>query len=262
MVPSFLLILREGLEAALIIGIIFGYISKIERLDLRKHVYTGTILGVFFSIITAFIFNRFTSGFEGRNEQIFEGILMLFAVFILTSMIIWMKKQSKDIKNDLQKTINNAVNNKVYGLVFLAFVSVYREGVEIVLFLEAIKNTDSPLNTAIGSILGIIVAIIIAIMIFKYTVRLDIGKFFKITGLMIIVIAAGLFAHGIHELQEAGIIPIIIEHIYNINGVVDENGNIGSILKAIFGYNGNPSLIEMLSYLTYIVTISLMYNKN
>ncbi|WP_069649065.1 FTR1 family iron permease [Caloranaerobacter ferrireducens] len=263
MFSSFLLIFREGLEAALIIGIILGYLAKINKKDLNSYVYAGVGSAVLASGATAYLFEALAGGFEGRSEEIFEGIIMLIAVVILTSMIIWMKNQSKGLKEDLHRKIDSAVSdNKVYGLASLAFLSVYREGVEVVLFFKALSSQVSWLSSLIGSIIGLIAAIAVAYIIFKTTIKLNLQQFFKVTGGLIILIAAGLFAHGIHELQEAHVIPIIVEHLYNINSILNEKGTIGSILKAMFGYNGNPSLIEVISYWGYLGVVGLKYFKD
>jgi len=260
MFSSLLITLREGLEAALIIGIILGYLSKVDQKQLYKHIFIGIGLGILASIFAAVMFSVFTGGFDGKAEQIFEGIVLLVAVCILTTMILWMNKQSKNLGSDIQMKIDAAVGKRqIWGLIALAFISVFREGIEIVLFMNAAIVNSSTENSLIGAVLGLIIALLIAWVIFKRTAKLNLKKFFQLTGALMIFIAAGMLAGGIHELQEAGIVPIIIEHVWDINGFIDENGPVGSFLKAVFGYNGNPSILEVLAYLTYLVVILKLF---
>jgi len=256
LVASLLIMLREGLEAALIVGIILGYLAKIRQRSLFKHVFGGVGAGILGSIITAFIFQFVAGGFEGKAEETFEGTIMLVAVAILTSMVIWMQKQSKAVKGEIVQKVDSAVSGeKVWGLFGLAFISVFREGVEVVLFLNALFLQQGSGGAILGSVLGLALALGIAYIVFKTTVNLDLRKFFIVTGSLLLLMAAGLLAHGIHELQEAGFIPIIIEHVWDINHIVNEKGTFGSLLKAVFGYNGNPSLIEVIAYLAYLTII-------
>ncbi|NJD04358.1 MAG: iron permease, partial [Ruminiclostridium sp.] len=177
------------------------------------------------------------------------------AVIILTTMVLWMNKQSRNIGSDIRGKIDAAVGkSQVWGLISLAFVSVFREGIEVVLFINAAMFNSSAENSLIGGVLGLIIALIIAWLIFKTTLNLNLKNFFQLTGAFIILIAAGMLAGGIHELEEAGIIPIIIEHVWDINSILNEKGAVGSFLKAVFGYNGNPSILEVIAYLTYLFT--------
>lgn len=263
MTGSLLIMLREGLEAALIIGIVLGYLSKIGQSRLNKYVYAGTGLGIVASVITALMFQLLTGGFEGRAEEVFEGVIMLIAVAVLTSMILWMQKQGKSIKGEIQEKIEEAITErKLFGLISLAFLSVFREGVEVVLFLNALFLQQGSSGAIIGSITGLALALAIAYIVFRTTANLDLRRFFIGTGTFLLLMAAGLLAHGIHELQEAGILPVIVEHLWDINSIVNEKGTIGSFLKAIFGYNGNPSLIEATAYLAYLVWVGRKFFNN
>lgn len=260
MVGSFLITLREGIEAALILGIILGYLSKIRQNSLKKNVYYGVGYAFLLSILLAYIFKIFSVEFEGMAEQLFEGIVMLLAVVLITSMILWMQKQSKNLKGNLAREIDMVIeNNSPWGIIVISFISVFREGVEIVLFLQASLTQSSAIVSFVGASLGLMAAVILAYFIFKTSIKLDLKKFFKITGGLLIFISAGLLAQSIHELQEAHILPVIIEHLYDINGIINEKGTFGSFLKAMFGYNGNPSLLEVISYIVYIVGIGKLF---
>jgi high-affinity iron transporter len=261
MVASLLITLREGLEAALLIGIILGYLKRIGAETHIKWVWNGVGLGVAASLVSAYLFQFVAGGFSGRTEEVFEGLIMLFAVVILTYMMYWMHTQSRDIESIMEQRIQLAIGQrKLYGLVSLAFFSVYREGIELVLFLSATIQKTSAQGALAGSAIGLALAIALGYALFRTSTKLNLQSFFRITTLLIIFIAAGLFSYGIHELQEAAVIPIIIEHIYDINEFIYDKGAIGGILNAMFGYNGNPSLIEMLSYIGYLgITLKLFF---
>ena|SRR3989338_1631334 len=269
MISSFVITFRETLEAALIVGIILAYLVKTKKERYNNIVYIAIVSAVAASIISALLFNAFAGGFEGRAEQIFEGVSMLFASFLLTFMILWMLKQ-KHIVTDLHKKVSIELKEEhKFGLFSLVFISVLREGIETVIFLGAAKLASSD-NNIIGASLGIIFAIIFGYILFVIGKKIDIKMFFNITSILLILFAAGLVAHGIHEFQEAGVLPTYIEHVWDINPkqnpdgsypLLHENGFIGGLAKDLFGYNGNPSLLEVISYIGYLIVIGILWKN-
>jgi high-affinity iron transporter len=137
----------------------------------------------------------------------------------------------------------------------LAFLAVVREGIELALFLTAATFASDPQSTILGLLLGLGVAVLLGWSLFTSTLRLNLRRFFQVTGFLLILFAAGLVAHGVHEFNEVGWIPPVIEHVWNVNPILDENSTLGLMLKALFGYNGNPSLTEVLAYLAYYILI-------
>ncbi|MHB1421242.1 MAG: FTR1 family iron permease [Bacillota bacterium] len=259
MSASFLITLREGLEAALVIGIILSYLHKTGQKQYNRQVYAGVLLAVVASILTAIIFESLLGGFED-HEQLFEGIFMLLAVCLLTPMILWMHRNSKNIKSIMETKINHSLSKRqLFGLVSISFLAVYREGVETVLFLGAAIFNSTRGQTLIGGFLGIAAAIILTVIIFKGTTKVNLRLFFKITGIILVFFAAGLTAHGVHEFQEVGILPVFIEHIWDTSKVINENGLLGSFLKILIGYDAAPSLLEFLSWFVYVVTVGRIF---
>ena len=256
MLASFLLSLREGLEAALIIGIVLGVLLKINRTEYNKTVWLGAGVAAVLSALAAVGLNLFGMEFEGRGEQIFEGIAMLLAAGVLTWMILWMQKSAVNLKSEIEARTQEAVRGKGQNALFaLAFLAVFREGIELALFLLAVQETSSPLQTLVGSLAGLAGAVALGWMLFTSTRKLNLRNFFRVTNVLLIIFAAGLVAYGVHEFNEAGIIPSVIEHVWDINGVVNEKSDVGLVLKAIFGYNGNPSLTEVIAYFGYLAGI-------
>ncbi len=256
MLPSYLLSLREGIEAALIIGIVLGALRQIRRTEFASAVWLGVAAAALLSIMAGVTLTALGLSFEGSAEQIFEGITMLLAAGVLTWMIFWMNTRARNIKGDLESDVQRATRDGSKRALFaLALLAVLREGVELALFLSASTFATNAQQTILGAILGLGTAILLGWSLFATTIRLDLRRFFKVTGFLLILFAAGLVAHGIHEFNEAGWIPPIIEHVWDVNAVLDEDSIAGQILKALFGYNGNPSLSEVLGYILYFVAI-------
>ncbi len=262
MVPSLLLSFREGLEAALIIGILLGTLKKIERPEFRTHVWGGAALAVGASILAALILQWVGASFEGTAEATFEGITMLLSAGVLTWVILWMQRQSQTINSQLSSDVRRAVIAGSKGAMFsLAFLAIIREGLELVLILTATSYTTDRFSILLGAGVGLAVAVLIGYLLFNRLIKLNLSQFFRVTSILLILFAAGLVAHGVHELNEAGIIPSVIEHVWDINPILDETSLGGEILKALFGYNGNPSLTEVFAYFAYYLGLAWVYRR-
>lgn len=258
MLAAALITFREGLEAALIVGIVLGYLKKTGHIDRQRSVWWGVAAAIAASLAAALGLQAVGARFESRAEQVFEGVTMLLAAGVLTWMVFWMQAQGRRIKGQLEEEVRQAVATKQsWALFSLAFLAVVREGIETVLFLSAAVFASSPGQTLTGGLVGLTAAIVVGWLLFAASVRLDVRRFFQVTGVLLIVFAAGLVAHGVHEFQEAGLLPIFIEQVWDTNPILDEKGTLGSILKSLFGYNGNPSLLEVLTYVGYYVVIGL-----
>ena len=258
MFAALLITLREGLEAALIVGIVLGVLRKLGHTDRSRPVWVGVLAAVVVSAAAGWALNALGVAFEGRGEEIFEGVAMLLAAGVLTWMIFWMQRQGRQIQTELESDVRRAVTiGSTWTLFSLAFVAVVREGIETVLFLTAAAFSATPAQTLVGGALGLLVAIALGWLMFVAGRRLDVRVFFRATGVLLILFAAGLVAHGVHELQEAALLPTVIEHVWDMNHLLDEHSAAGTFLKALLGYNGNPSLIEVSSYVGYFVAIYL-----
>ena len=264
MLASFLITFREALEAALIIGIIAAYVAKLGRKDLNRYINMGIISALIASLAVAFVFKVIYGELKGTAEQIFEGAAALTAAVVLTYMILWMANNSKKIKGELQEKIDLSISKgQMFGIAALSFVAVFREGVETVLFLGTLA-IQSPADTIAGFIIGLAVVIALSFIMFKGIYRLDLGRFFRYTSILLILFSAGLVAVSVHEFNEAGIIPAVIEHVWDLNPPLNpdgsypalhENGLIGGSLKALVGYDGSPSLTEVIAYIGYWIII-------
>ncbi|MBI5932911.1 MAG: FTR1 family protein [Chloroflexi bacterium] len=265
MLPSYLLSLREGIEAALIIGIVLGALRQMRRTDLVPAVWTGTFAAVALSILGGVLLTNLGLSFEGAAEEIFEGVTMLLAAALLTWMIFWMSRTARTLKSDLEADVHKAAfpgaarqgkrGTGKRAVFFVAFLAILREGIELALFLTASVFATDAVQTILGALLGLGTSILLGWSIFAAIIRLDLRRFFQVTGFLLILFAAGLVAHGVHEFNEVGWIPAVIEHVWDVNAIVDEKSTFGLLLKALFGYNGNPSLTEVLAYVAYFIAV-------
>jgi high-affinity iron transporter len=256
MLPSYLLSLREGIEATLIIGILLGALRQTRRPEFVPALWMGTITAAVLSILTAVLLTSFGLEMKDPGEAIFESFTMIIAAGLLTWMIFWMSRQARFMKANLESDVRRASQGGKRAVFFVAFVAILREGIELALFLTAsVFATSNALQTTLGAILGLGTAILLGWSIFAATVRLDLRHFFQVTGFMLILFAAGLIAHGIHEFTEVGWIPSIIEHVWDLTSIVSAESTLGQLLSALFGYNPAPALSEMIAYVTYLVGV-------
>lgn len=262
MLAGFLLALREGIEAALIVGIVLGLLRKMNRTDRAPIVWLGVGAAALVSLLAAAVINLVGARFEGAAEEAFEGVTMLLAAGVLTWMIFWMQKQGRQIQAGLEADVKHALARGTgLGLFLVPFFAVVREGIELALFLTAVNfSVQSDMaNVALmgwlGGLLGLLAATIIGWLMFGAAIKLNLRRFFQLTSIVLLVFAAGLFAHGIHEFNELGWLPPIVEHVYDINAFIPESSTMGQFLQALFGYNANPSLTEMIAYVAYLVIV-------
>ena len=249
-----LITFREGLEAALIVGIVIGYLVKIGQGRRVRTAWAGVGTAVALSALLAFGISAVGAELQGRAEQIFEGVTMFLAVGVLTWMIFWMRFQARFLKVSLEKEVQTAATSgQTLALFSVAFVAVFREGVETALFLSASAFAADGAGTLIGALLGLAIAVALGWLIYASTVRLNVRLFFNVTSVLLLFFAAGLLAHGVHEFQEASLLPMTVEHVWNLNHILDETSPLGEMMKSLFGYNGNPSLLEVISYAAYWV---------
>ncbi|MFW9830483.1 MAG: FTR1 family protein [Candidatus Thorarchaeota archaeon] len=259
MIAGFIIALREGLEAALIVGIVLAFLAKTGGSKRYWQVFAGVGSAIILSVIFAIGFQWIAGGFSGPSAQIFEGVTTLIAAGLLISMIVWMERKGPTLQEELEQKAA-ATLTATLGIFFVVFIAVLREGVETVLFLAVLPISEGAVW--IGALLGFAVAIGIAYIYFVSTKRFKLRTFFQITSIFLILFAAGMIAYGIHELQEAGVFPILIEHVWDINFLLPENSPIGMVLKGLVGYNGNPSLLEVIAYLTALSVMVVYFARN
>ena len=268
-IPIFLAF-REGLEATLIIVILLLYLKNTNQNKYNKYIYIGSFLAIVLSILFAFTFTLLFGGFTGTPEQIFEGIAFLISGIFILTLILWIGKEGPKMKENLEEKLEESIQKqKVFSILILTFVIILREGVELVLLLAGATSVGSLNQTevVVGSIIGLGISILIGMLTFYGVRSINITKFLKITNVLLILFATGLITYGIHKFIEAGVINPILNEVWNIKHILPESfpdGNpttpefleiIGSLLKTLFGYNANPSLLEIIIYPTLLTSI-------
>tara|TARA_B100000315_G_C14591377_1_gene596040 strand:- start:2007 stop:2828 length:822 start_codon:yes stop_codon:yes gene_type:complete len=267
---EFLITFREVLEAVLIIGILYSFLNKSDQNRLIPFIWRGVWSAVALSTVCSVVFQLVAGGFSGRAEEIFEGVVMILAAVILSTMIVWMAR-NKSVAQDLQVKAQKIIDGEKkggMGIFLLSFLAVFREGAEIILFLYGIAIKQGGLSFVM-SIMGGTIAASIGYLIFVQSKKVPLKTFFNISSIVLIFIAGGLIAHGIHEFEEAGLIPY---HgaVWDLNPMVHtdgsfpplhEKGYIGSIAKGLFGWNGNPSKTEVFAWTFSIGFIGLLWKK-
>ncbi len=270
-VAPIIMALREGIEAALVIAIMIAYLRKSNQRELTRYVLGGAIAAIVSSMVIAILMSMLWGTFEGPQLAVFEGTVVLIAALLLTTMIIWMWQVGSGVTADIEDSVSRrTAQNSGIGVALLAFALVLREGVEVVLFTMALAIQEGS-ETYLGVAIGLTLAIGAGLAIHQGSLKVSLKAFFKWTSVLLVLFAAGMMAYGIHELQEAGLLLIGPLEVWNINPpqlpdgtypLLHEKGLIGAMFKALFGYNGNPSALEVIVYSGYLVVVSLYYLKN
>lgn len=255
---ALLIAFREGLEAALITGILISYLHRIGRRDRALLAWAAVGAAILTSALIAVAMLALGASLETPYEQVFEGTTMLVAVAILTWMIFWMRYQSRFLKHDLESQLKGALNSGAnLGLATLIFVAVFREGVETALFLAASAFSADGASTLAGALLGLALAATTGIAIFGLSFRLNLHQFFSATSLLLILFAAGLLAHAVHEYQEIGWLPLLANSAWSTEWLLPNDSGLGALLRSLLGYNATPSVLEVVGYASYWLVILL-----
>jgi high-affinity iron transporter len=261
MLGQYLITFREVLEAALIISIIMAYLIKIDKKYLSKYVWLGLSSAVIFSIVSAAIIAFIYDGLSNESMKLFEGIAALIAVVVLTSMILWMAIKGRYIQDEVRAKIKSTVEKgTIFGLAGFSFIVVFREGFETVLFLTPFGASDA-IGTAFGVILGVISALGISFLIFIFGIKMNLGRFFYFSSLILVLLAGGLLGYGIHELieyQEAIGIESGWMGTYAFNMGISEGhilhhkGAVGAVFAVMFGYSVKMEWARLIAHLGYL----------
>ena len=254
--------LREGVEAALIVAIVLAYLAKTGNIRYAGRVWLGTGAAIVTSLVVGIVLFVTVGGFQEPYEQIFEGITMLVAAAVVTWMLFWMRRQAASVKGELQAAVDRALTEgSIWGLVFLAFTAVIREGIETSLFLVGQVNSadDAASSVLVGALVGLVIAVAIGYVFYQGTRRINLASFFRWTGVGLIFIAAGLLSHAIHEFIEVGIITVGTQTAFDISAVLPHEDGIGQFLRALFGYTSTPEVITFVTWAAYIVIVLALF---
>lgn len=250
---------REGLEGALIVAIMLGYLRKVGRPHLKWSVWAGALTAAALAVGFTLILQLVGAQFDYPMKGIYEGFTSLVAVVMLTYMIFWMARQARYIKGSLEHSMKRTlVQGAGWGLFGLAFMTVAREGVETALFLSASAFQSSGWATLLGSIAGLAVSLGVAWVVYVAGVRLQMRTFFRLTSLLLVVFAAAILRYGIQEFEEVGWVPPLIEQVWNTGRWLPAGEGPGAILQALIGYTSRPSLAQLIGYFGYLLVVGTL----
>jgi high-affinity iron transporter len=261
---NFLIGLREGLEAALIVTILIAYVVKIGRRDVLSRLWAGVALAVLLALTLGAVLTFGTHGLSFAAQETIGGVLSIVATSLVTWMVFWMLKTARDLKGHLHDSIDRHLVGSGLGLVLVAFLAVGREGIETALFLwAAVQATGSTTLPLVGASLGILTAVGLGWLVYAGMLRINLSRFFTWTGGILIVVAAGVLSYGVHDLQEAGILPGLNALAFDVSAAVPPDSWYATLLKGTVNFSPATTWLEMLAWIAYAVpTLTLFIVKS
>jgi high-affinity iron transporter len=257
LLSSLLIGLREGLEAALVVSILVAFLVKTERKSALRWVWPGVVVAVLLSIAVGAVLTFTTAQLSFEQQEALGGSLSILAVVFVTAMIFWMRKASRSIAAELRGKMDEALAVGPLAVLLLSFLAVGREGLETAVFFYATVQsaqggTTEPL---IGFAIGIVVAVLLAYLLYRGAVRFDLGKFFMITGVLLVFVAAGVLGYGLHDLQEAAFLPGLHNLAFDASNAIPETSWYGALLKGIFNYSQQTTVLQAVAWLAYVLIV-------
>ena len=258
---AFLVMLREGVEAAIIVALLLGYLQRIDRRSDARWVWVGTVAAALVSVAVGIVLWNTVGGLEGFAEEATEGVIAFLAAGLLTWMIFWMGQRARSMGSRLHGQVDAALAvGGATALAMIAFVAVLREGIESALFIiSTTVGSDASAWQLVGGLLGLLVAVAIGMGFYYGSSTIDLRAFFRLTGVLIVLFAAGLVSKGVHEFQEAGLLPMINEHVWDLGLFDPAESTIGAFLGSLFGWTPRPSLLMVIAYAAYLIPILVAY---
>lgn len=261
MLANYLIGLREGLEASLVVSILATFLVKSGHKDRLKLVWAGVAAAVAVAVagwaLLQFITSLTAKSFT--TQETIGGVMSIVAVGFVTWMIFWMRKASRSIARELRERMGAALEVGPYAVVLLAFLAVFREGIETAFIVYASAATATTATPFVGVLLGLATAVALGFAIYRGAVKINLGVFFNWTGALLILVAAGIFAYGFHDLQEANLLPGLQTLAFDISHIIPPDSWYGVVLKGIFNFNPSPTVIELTAWLVYLIPVLVLY---
>jgi len=260
--PVFLIGLREGLEASLVVSILVAYLVKTGRRAALPAVWAGVAAAVALSLAFGALLTYTSTQLSFKAQEAMGGFLSIAAVVFVTWMIFWMRRAARSIKGELQGAVDRALAMGTGALVLTAFIAVAREGLETALFIwSAVQSTgvsDGP-PPILGAVLGLAIAALLGYLLYRGAIRINLGKFFTWTGAALVVVAGGVLAYGFHDLQEAGVLPGLNSLAFDVSGTVNTGSVLGTLLKGVFNFSPQTTWLEAAVWLLYVPTVMFLF---
>jgi len=260
MLSTALIGLREGLEAALVVSILVAFLVRTERRSALPWVWAGVAVAVAISVAVGALLTFTSSSMSFEAQEAFGGSMSIIAVGFVTWMIFWMRRTARALSGELRDKLEQALQIGSWAVVLMAFLAVGREGLETAVFFwaaaQAAGSTTSPL---VGFVAGIAVAVALAYLIYRGAVRINLAKFFTVTGILLIFVAAGILAYGMHDLQEANILPGLNTLAFDISAQIPADSWYGTLLKGIFNLSPRTSVLEAVVWVLYVGVVLTLF---
>ncbi len=262
MLSTFIIALREGLEAALIVGILVAYLVKTGRTALLIPLWTGVALAILASLGTGAFLTITSTELSARGEEFFAGTTSFVAVALVTWMVFWMKRTARHLKGHLEGQLSAAILGGPIALAGAAFFAVVREGLETSLFIYAnFKTVSSTPSATVGLVLGLSVAVALGYLIYRSSIKVNLGKFFTYTGVALVVVAAGVLSYGIHEYQELGWLPGADAFVWDVTPWIAKVSLLGGVLAGTIGFDTTTSWLQLAAWSLYLGVVLYLYLK-
>ncbi|MCU1423903.1 MAG: high-affinity Fe2+/Pb2+ permease [Microbacteriaceae bacterium] len=262
MLANFLIGLREGLEAALVVGILIAYVVKIGRRDVLPRIWSGVALAVVLSLGLGFVLTYGAYGLSFQAQEFIGGILSIVAAGFVTWMIFWMLRAARGLSTELRAEVDSHLSGAGWGLVLVAFLAVGREGIETALFIwAAVTASGSTTLPLVGAALGLVSATVLGYLIYRGELTINLTKFFTYTGVFLIVVAGGVLAYGVHDLQEAGFLPGLHTLAFDVSAVIPPDSWHGTLLKGVFNFSPATTVLEAIAWLAYVVPVMTLFAR-
>jgi len=257
---NFLIGLREGLEAALVVGILIAYVRKLGRTDVIKRIWLGVGLAVALSLAIGAILTFGAYGLSFQAQELIGGLLSLVAAAFVTWMIFWMLRAARGLSKELRSEVDSHLAGAGWGLVFVAFLAVGREGIETALFIwAAVQASGSTVYPVAGAAIGIAVAVVLGYLIYRGVLSINLTRFFTYTGVFLIVVAGGVVSYGVHDLQEAGFLPGLNTLAFDVSAAVPPDSWYGTLLKGTVNFSPATTVFEAAAWVLYVVPVMTFF---
>ena len=258
---NFLIGLREGLEAALIVSILLGYLGRIGRSDLKPRIWLGVAAAVLVSLAFGALLTFGAYGLTFEAQETIGGLLSVVAVGFVTWMIFWMVRHGRTLTTDLRAGVDQTIGaGSAFGLVLLAALTVGREGLETSLFIWAAVQASGQTWVAFGgAVAGIVVAVVLAALLSRGLVRIDLGRFFTFTAGLLVIVAAGVLSYAVHDLQEARVLPGLDRLAWDVSAAVPADSWYAVLLKGTFNFSPQATWLEIVAWTAYVVVVGTAF---
>ncbi|MER7580276.1 iron uptake transporter permease EfeU [Kitasatospora sp. NPDC097691] len=262
MFGNYLIGLREGLEASLVVCILIAYLVKTERKDKLPPVWLGVCAAVVLSMAFGAVLQFGSSQLTFEAQEALGGSLSVISVGLVTWMVFWMRRTARHLKTELHGKLDAALAMGTTALVVTSFLAVGREGLETALFIwSAVQATGDGWNPLIGAALGLLTSVVLGWLFYRGALKINLAKFFTWTGAMLVVVAAGVLAYGVHDLQEAGWLPGLHSLAFDISSTIPKDSWYGTLLKGVFNFQPDPTVLQLVVWLLYLApTLAVFFN--